>query len=196
LLYRFAFTALATSPPSALSLHDALPICVASLFIRAARSAVRVRDPVVHSVHSKFAPGEISSEPDRLACNAAAEEVVTPDEDAALAIAPHPVDVEDSREADGLVLISDRPLDLRLVLTCFLETLRLLLLRHLTESRTPEAIGLRLKHPRHVQLEMFERGGQQRDSVVAVDPGTKHQRVASAARGGYSRSVLHRSCQV
>src|SRR5438094_7881285 len=172
------------------------PLCVPILVIRSPRAAVRVRDPVVHAVQAQFAPGEIGSQSDRLACNAAAVEIVAPDEDAALSIAPHPVDVEDSREADGLVLVCDRPLDLRLVFACFLETLLLLLVRHLAESRTPEAIGLRLKHPRHMQLEVFERGRHQRDAVVAVDSRAKHQRVASAARGGYSRAALHGSCQV
>src|SRR5437016_3393963 len=65
-------------------------LCVPNLFIRSPRAAVRVRDPVVHAVQAQFAPGEIGSQPDRLACNAAAVEIVAPDEDAALTSASRP----------------------------------------------------------------------------------------------------------
>src|SRR5437868_2151145 len=54
-------------------------LCVPSLFIRSPRSAVRVRDPVVHAVQAQFAPCEIGPQPDRLARDPAAIEVVAPD---------------------------------------------------------------------------------------------------------------------
>src|SRR3989442_9054900 len=169
---------------------------VPSLFIRSPRSAVCVRDPVVHAVQAQFAPGEIGSEPDRLACNAATVEIVAPDEDAALSIAPHPVDVEDSSEADGLVAVCDGPLNLRLIGADFLEVFLLMLLGELAEPRSPESPDLGLGLPDGMQFEVLESRGDQRYAVPSFEPRAEHQRVASAASGGYSRSALQRSCQV
>src|SRR2546423_1261926 len=66
----------------------------------------------------------------------------------------------------------------------------------LAESRATEPTDLRLKHPGDMPLEMFEGRWNERDAVTAVEPRAEHQRVASAASGGYSRSPLHRSSQI
>ncbi len=69
---------------------------VSRLLICAARTAICEGDPVVHAVKSQFSPGEIGPKTHGLARDAAAEEIVAPDDDSALAIAADPVDVEDA----------------------------------------------------------------------------------------------------
>src|SRR3989338_9947106 len=117
---------------------------VARLLVRSPAPAVLERDPVVHSVEAQAAPGASRAEPHCLGSDPAAIQVVAADEQAALAVAADPVDVEDPGEADRLALIRDGPTHAVRVLGVALEALLRLLLRPFARAPPPESRRLGL----------------------------------------------------
>src|SRR5207247_8555337 len=130
-------------------------LCVTGLLVGPARAAIGVRDPVVDAVETEFVPRETSPQPHGLARDPATVEIVSADDDPALAIAADPVDAEDPGEADRLVLIRDGPLDLGAALGGVLKSLFLALVGELAKTRPPEPPDLGRDYPARSQLEMF-----------------------------------------
>src|SRR5258706_566381 len=81
------------------------------------------------------------------------------------------------------------PIYAHLFVSRLLESFLLPLVRQFAETRSPESTNLRANDPSDMQLEMLDRRRNERHATVAVEPRTEHQRVASALRGAYSRSV-------
>jgi hypothetical protein len=174
-----------TKPRFAVKTH----LFVAGLLVRAARPAICEGDPVVYTMEPQFSPCETRAKTYRLGRDASPEEIVPPDEDPALAVAAHPVDVEVAAESDGLFLVRDGPLDRRGVFSRLLEARLRSLVGHLGEARSPESADLGLQHPHAAQLVVILFRLYERDAATTFETWPVHQRVASAARGAYSRSL-------
>src|SRR5258708_15333749 len=161
--------AAAEEPPS----HQPHP-AVTGLLVRSPASAIPERDPVVDPVEPHFPPRAIGAQADRLGRDARAIEVMPADEDAALAIARDPVDVEESGHPDRLVAVRDRPVHAVRVVGLPLGALPDLRVAEVADAPAPEPRGLRLAHPGDQLLRVAERGHAERDAVRALEPRSEH----------------------
>src|SRR5438309_1864177 len=122
-------------------------------------------------MQTHFPPGELGAEPDGLGRDPASVQVAPADEDAALAVAGDPVDVEEAGEADGLVLEGDRPGDAVRIVGPLVVALLCGLVAVVADASAPEPRCLRLLHPSRELLAVLERRRAERDAADALGVG-------------------------
>src|SRR5439155_3128252 len=148
---------------------------VTGLLVRAPAPPVGECDPVVGAVQAELVPRICHAKTDSLARDAAAVEVVTPDEDAGLAITAHPVDAKDAGEADGVGLAGDRPQVRGRAVGVLLHALFLLLGRLRGEAWPPKARRTGFELPRAEERVVLARRRAKLDAVLPDDPRSEQQ---------------------
>src|SRR5207247_9478257 len=128
--------------------------------------------PVVRAVHAELVPDVAHAQADGLARDALAVQVRSPDEDARLAVAGDPVDVEEAGESDGLALRFDRPVHRVRVVAVPFEALLDLLGGRRGEARAPEARRLRDELPLREEVVVLAYARPQHGALTPADPGS------------------------